>query len=172
MLLHYQIQIISKNKVSIKHFIKVFNKLLQNFNNITKYLKKKRKIKILTILKSPHVNKTAQEQFETRFYFSQINIRYSTKNLHLLIFLKKLKNYVFPDIKIKVKFLISYSSIRKTQTQLLNPNNFDFQGFYKKLPTNNINFFKDQKSYYLVNNNFKQTQYLLKIFDIYGNLIK
>jgi ribosomal protein S10 len=172
MLLHYQIQIISKNKVSIKNFVKVFNKLLQNFNNITKYLKKKRKIKILTILKSPHVNKTAQEQFETRLYFSQINIRYSTKNLHLLIFLKKLKNYVFPDIKIKIKFLISDSSIKKTQTQLLDPNNFDFQFFSKKLPTNNINFFRNQKSFYFKKNNFKQTQHLLKIFDIYGHLIK
>lgn len=172
MLLHYQIKIISKNRVSIKNFLKVFNKILHNFNNVTKYLKKKRKIKILTILKSPHVNKTAQEQFETRLYFSQINIRYSTKNLHLLIFLKKLKNYVFPDIKIKIKFLISDSLVKNTQTQLLNPNNFDFQFFNKKLITNNINFFRNQKYFYLKKNNFKQTNYLLKIFDIYGNLVK
>jgi len=169
MLLYYQIKIISKNKTSIKNFFKVFNKILQNFNNITKYLKKKRKIKILTILKSPHVNKTAQEQFETRLYSSQVNICYSSKSTPILIFLKKLKNYVFPDIKIKIKFLVNDLSLKKSQTQLLNPNNYYFRFFDKKIKNNNIKILRND-DYSL--NKYKQLQYLLKILDIYGDLIK
>jgi ribosomal protein S10 len=174
MLLNYYITIISKNKISIKIFFKVLNKVLQNFKNVKKCLKKKRKIKILTILKSPHVNKNAQEQFETRFYFSQINVRYSPKNLQFLIFLKKLKNYVFSDIKIKIEFLINKSLVKKTQTKLLNPNNFNLQFFNKKIKNSSIKKSKDQKynNCFKKNNRFKQIQYLLKIFDTYGNLIK
>lgn len=120
-MIQYHITIISKNKNSIKNFFKFFNQILKNLNKIKKYLKKKHKIKILTILKSPHVNKTAQEQFETRFYLSQITIYYSPKNLQLLIFLKKIKVYLFPDLKIKIKFSINNLSTTKNSIKNIKP---------------------------------------------------
>jgi len=172
-MIQYQITIISKNKNSLKNFFIFFNQILKNFNKIKKYLKKKHEVKILTILKSPHVNKTAQEQFETRLYISQIVIYYSPKNLQLLIFLKKFKIFLFPDIKIKIKFYINKSSIKKTQSELLNPNNFQLNFFEQQLKNQtlkNTKYYKT-KQYYKKMTMLKRTEALLKIFDTYGNSI-
>ena len=103
-MLHYYITIISKNKSSIKNFFIFFDQALNNFNTIKKHLKKKQKRKFLTILKSPHVNKVAQEQFEARLFSNQVSVYYSPKNLQLLILLKKIKTHIFPDVKIKIRF--------------------------------------------------------------------
>lgn len=170
-MIQYHFIIISKNKYSIKNFFIFFNYTLISFNIIKKYLKKIQKKKILTILKSPHVNKTAQEQFETKQFVSQITISYSPKNLQILIFLKKIKIYLFPDIKIKIKFTVDKSFIKKTQSKILNPDNYKLDFFNKQLKKNTKHYknkhFSIKKKYIL-----KQIEYFLKIFDIYGNLIR
>lgn len=170
----YHISITSKNKNSIKDFFLFLNKIFKNFNIVTKYLKKKKKKKVLTILKSPHVNKTAQEQFETRLFTSQITIYYSSKSLLFIIFLKKIKIYLFPDIKIKIKFTINKLLLKQTKLKSANPNNFKLNFFYNKLENKKLNYTKNyiNKFYNKKQTNLKQTQYLLQILDIYGNLIK
>ena len=52
--------------------------------------KKVVKKKVITVLKSPHVNKRAQEQFEFRFYRAQISL-FSYRYLLLLVFLRYVK---------------------------------------------------------------------------------
>lgn len=170
----YHITIVSKNKNSIKNFFIFFNQTLKNFNIIKKYLKKKKKKKILTILKSPHVNKTAQEQFEIRLFTSQITVYYSEKSLRFLIFLKKIKIYLFPDIKIKIKFTVNKSLVKQTQSKILNPDNFKFNFFYKTLKNKNLKNkdYQKNKQYNIKKGNLEQTKYLLQILDLYGNFIK
>lgn len=172
---HYYLTITSKNKSSLKNFFIFFDKSLNNFNIIKKYLKKTNKKKFLTILKSPHVNKAAQEQFETRLFSTQVNVYYSPKNLQFLIFLKKVKIYLFPDIKIKIKFNINKFILKKTQSKILNPDNFKLNFFNSQLYNKNLkktkqyktNLYEKQKFSYL-----KKTQLFLRVFDTYGNLIK
>nr|YP_009115283.1 ribosomal protein S10 [Berkeleya fennica]AJA05804.1 ribosomal protein S10 [Berkeleya fennica] len=83
----YHLIVQSRNRKSISTFFPFFLSSIQNlnFNIIQKYFEKKRKKKILTILKSPHVNKKAQEQFEFRYYSKQITL-HSTQNFKHLIF--------------------------------------------------------------------------------------
>ena len=82
----------SKNLKSIKKFLKFFDKVSMDFKLLSfkKTFNKLTKKKIITVLKSPHVNKSAQEQFEFSIYRCQINI-FSYKTLLLLMFLKYLK---------------------------------------------------------------------------------
>ena len=100
------IKLYSKNKESLKQFKKLIENINQKWKNITFSVKDtKKKRKRITILKSPHVNKTAQTQFQSIVYTS--NIRYfswdAKKNY---IVLKKIKNYMFPDIKIKTEQIV------------------------------------------------------------------
>ena len=68
-------------KKSLKKFLKFFLLKTRKINSciINKKFQKTYKKKVLSILKSPHVHKTAQEQFEIEIY----NRRkiYSLKNL-------------------------------------------------------------------------------------------
>lgn len=173
-MIQYHITIISKNKNSMKDFFIFLNKIFKNFNIITKYLKKKKNKKILTILKSPHVNKTAQEQFETRLFTNQITVYYSQKNLLFLIFLKKIKTYLFPDIKIKIKFTINKLLLEQTKLKAISPDNFKLNFFHQQLKNKKLKSIKNynNKLYSEKKINLKQTQYLLQILDTYGSLIK
>lgn len=82
-----QIKLKSLNKESItfyKFFIKkVFNSLNVNFKCVDLPNKKKR----ITLLKSPHVNKSAREQFQITMYKSLIKIedRIALNQLKLII---------------------------------------------------------------------------------------
>jgi ribosomal protein S10 len=103
------INIKSKNKNSLIFFFKIFNQ----FNNDKKlklnqglFLSQKKKHKkIFTILKSPHVNKTAQEQFEFILFSKKIKID-TFQVLKILIVLKKLQTTLFSDVIIKLDFII------------------------------------------------------------------
>ena len=64
--------------------------------------KKKLNKKIFTVLKSPHVNKTAQEQFEIKNYKSFLEI-YSYSSIFLLFLIKKISRKLCKDIDIEVK---------------------------------------------------------------------
>lgn len=76
--------------------------------------------KIFTVLKSPHVNKKAQEHFKLLKYKKKIKLS-SFKLNKLLILLKKMHENLFPEIHIKVKVILSNSDTKKN---LLDPNIF------------------------------------------------
>jgi ribosomal protein S10 len=147
------VTIVSNNFNSLQKFFLFFfyNKKI-NFNTIKKYFQKKKKKKTLTILKSPHVNKTAQEQFEYRIYSKQITI-YSPQGFQYLVFLKKVNTHLFPDVKIKTEFNMDYSM--EKQIEVLNPTNLK------------MNFFRRKN-----NRKLKlKAKKLIKTFDIYGELL-
>jgi ribosomal protein S10 len=176
---HYQIFISSKNQKSLEKFNEFFYNNLKNFIIINKYLKQKKHTKIITILKSPHVNKKAQEQFKFNIFFQTINVS-TPKNFKLLTYIKNIKSNLFLDIKIKLKLLINNNLTKKTYKTILNPINFNANLFYstknyknKKIKINK-NFllqknFDKLKNLSKTNSLIKITK-VLKIFDIYGEL--
>ena len=83
-------------------------------------MKKKKKIKKLTILKSPHENKTAQEQFESRVFLRQFNFCLSN-SLKYLVFSKKIKNTLFPDIVFKTQFVFNKQIDNCLKLNVFNP---------------------------------------------------
>jgi ribosomal protein S10 len=145
--MYFQIKILSKNKISIKKFLLFFYKNKQlKLNVIFKYFNQPRNKRIFSILKSPHVNKTAQEQFEYIITTKKINI-YSFKIIKFLIFIKKIQNKLFSDIKLEIKFLINKKLKKKIKKKIFNPNNFK------------------------INNKKLNIQKYLKIFDIFGETL-
>ena len=111
--MYLNIGIRSKNYNSLKSFVRIFKILTQTeelkLNKILKVFQKKRFKKIFTILRSPHVNKSAQEQFEYNLFAKHVNIK-SHQILKTLIILKKIKTISFSDIELKIKFIINTKS--------------------------------------------------------------
>ena len=72
------ITIKSKNKNSLENFLNVFYEFGNNnklkLNRAMFLSQRKKHNKIFTILKSPHVNKTAQEQFEFILFTKSIKV--------------------------------------------------------------------------------------------------
>ena len=104
------LQIKSKNQNSLKKFLKIFLKL-NNFKklklkNIFKLFLKKNHRTIFTILKSPHVNKVSQEQFEFNISFIQVNLT-GSQIFKLLMFLKKIQVITGFDVNINIKFVLN-----------------------------------------------------------------
>jgi len=58
------------------------------------------KIKKMTVLKSPHVNKKAREQFEIRTYHRLFILESKTKD-RILFYINKLKKYIPIGIQLK-----------------------------------------------------------------------
>ena len=165
-MIKYRIKIFSKNKQSIKFFFLILNKINQpKFYLFTEYKKQKTLIKKIIILKSPHVNKKAQSHFEYRI-FSKILTILSYDSIKFLIFLKKLKIKLFPEIKIK----INYYFFNKYNNNLLNFKNYIINSIkfkknifqklkYKKIKTKNTQLNSKSKIY-------------LNILDCYGELVQ
>jgi ribosomal protein S10 len=132
-------------------------------NGLLNYSQQKQKRKVFTALKSPHVNKTAQEQLEYRLFSKRINI-FSFQILKFLVLVKKIQMKLCPDIEIQIKFVLNNKIIKKTKLVSLNPDNYKINSlfFYKKKDIDSIN--RVQK--------FNKTQILsyLKLFDLYGEL--
>ena len=121
----FTINISSKNLKSLNRLLNflntenVFNNLKIKFPKILN--KNKNKKKVLTILKSPHVNKSAQEQFEHRFYKRNI-MCFTEQPFLFVLMLKYLKFKYVSDVMISVKF---------------SSNSFNSKNFLK----NNINYY-------------------------------
>jgi ribosomal protein S10 len=171
----FNVTITSRNKNSINDFLLFFNEdKLYNLNVIKKYFQKKIEKKKLTILKSPHVNKKAQEQFESRLFKKQLTIQ-TTKTLKYLIFLKRLGYDLFPDINIRLKYIINNEDVFKLGIKIFNPNYFKMNKYYN-LKDNNLNLqrlnpFK-RKPFLLKFSLVKKANYILKVFDLYGEFLK
>ena len=117
------LNVLSKNKNSFKNFLgfiyenNIFRKICLKKN----CFKKSKKIK-LTVLKSPHVNKTSQEQFEIKFYKKLLKIQI-LKSFYYLIFSKKLNNNLLSDVNFKY-FITNNKIDWYFKTQIFNLNNF------------------------------------------------
>jgi ribosomal protein S10 len=130
------IYIYSKNYNSINRFlIFVRNYLLFNdklkieikASEFPRRIKKKK----FTVLKSPHVNKIAQEQFEYYFCKKQIVLN-SYKSLFLLVILKKIRTKLFSDLNIKIKLNNDNFLLNSKILNHLNPNNYQVSNVEKK----------------------------------------
>ena len=95
----YTLLVYGKNKKTIDNFLIFLKKTpQQNFQ----ILKKQSKITRFSVLKSPHINKKAQEHFQ--FIQFCISLSFVTTQLKKkLLFLKKIKNQLFPDLKVVIK---------------------------------------------------------------------
>ena len=101
----YQIKLISKNEKSLKQFLKFWKKphaSIANSQQILDVSQRKSKRKRLAIIKSPHVNKKAQEHFQQKICSKTVKCS-SWEIRKSFILLKKMKNYIFPGVKIFIE---------------------------------------------------------------------
>ena len=129
---------------------------------------KHEKRKFVTILKSPHVNKTAQEQFEYRF-FSKHFLVFSLKPKIFFLLLKKLKNLSFSGIKLEVKGVFEKNITNKYILKLINPDNVVLQKPYLVQKTFKKDKTKNNISKLSINNLDLSKKYI-QLFDSYGEL--
>ena len=166
-----QIKLYSRNKESLKRFLKLLKKTNTKWKNATLISKSiKNKKKKTAVLKSPHVNKKAQTHFQ-QVVFSTL-IKYSTWQIKKdNILLKKIKNHIFSDIKIKIEQTTLTNKTRAVIKKELVPKRI----YYYK---NAKNFFGKQKQKLFLttfNNTFENKKTLLektlkffKVLDLYG----
>jgi ribosomal protein S10 len=152
------IKIESKNQISIKKFLKFFKETSNtNFKTIQKFFSKKEKKTFISILKSPHVNKSAQEQFEIRNHSAQITIQ-TNQPFKLLIVLKKIKINLFPDINIKLRLIFNKKVQKSFKQKFFNIDNFQPNQFSKI----------KNKKIIVETINFNSGSQILSLFDMYG----
>ena len=148
----FYIQISAKNKISLKKFLDFIAKI-KHPNLIISSFSKKKIRKFVTVLKSPHVNKTAQEQFEFRIYTHKLRVK-SLQSLKLLLTLKRIKKLSFPGVNLKIKSVFEKRKETKNVLASVTPEKLNIQFF-----TNN-NTSK--------NNRFKKIKKYLQVLDCYG----
>jgi len=167
----FYLKISCKDKRILKKFLYFFKKL-EFFPVLLKSFPKSEKRKFVTVLKSPHVNKTAQEQFEYRYYSRHFFIR-SFKPLTFFLFLKKLKNLSFPGINFEVKSFINRNKSHKHVLQIISPDNITFkkvQSHQKKrvkqdlAQATSVLFSKSEKPFLVLSKKYMQ------LFDLYGEV--
>lgn len=106
----FNIVIKSKNKNVLNSFVLFLSKYLTlGLKNVKKKFQAKTKIKRLVLLKSPHVNKKAQEHFESKLLKKQLLIKLQKCSI-FVVFLKKISNKTFPLINIQFKKIFKNSS--------------------------------------------------------------
>ena len=152
-----------------KTFLKNVNKTWKNFTFTIKD-KKKKKEKI-TVLKSPHVNKKAQTQFQSIIYSANIKC-FSSNIKKNYIILKKIKNHLFPDIKIKINQTIFNKKAKFLTNQLFLPK----RSYYYQKTKILINQQKHKKKLLTFDKQLGEKKKLLgktlqflKILDNFGN---
>ena len=153
------LKISSSNYNSLENFSKILVDKLHTIKNIKFSVsgmtnKKKTKNKF-TVLKSPHINKKAREQFEIRNYTKTLNI-YSYQTLLLLFVVKRIKIGSFSEIKLKINLKYNLSQLHKHLKSNFNLNN----SF-----SNKLSFERNQ---YKINNSIKN---YLKRLDIFGETV-
>lgn len=167
----------SKNKIFINYFLLIFNKYLY-YNPIflVKYIQKKLNIKIITLLRSPHVNKKSQEKFKTKIYNYFLKLK-AQKSLKCLFFLKILGNKVFSNINLKIKQSLNNKSLLQDNFNIVNINNFNIGMLvYKITKIKNfklkieLNFFK--KNSIICHTVSKKTNQLFTTLQLYCEFFK
>ena len=87
MITKYQLKIHSVNKTALTIYLKSLEQFLKKLNIFYSIVHLPSKKKHLTLLKSPHVNKSAREQFEIKTYktlITFVNLPNSTKLVQFL----------------------------------------------------------------------------------------
>ena len=161
----FYLKVSSKDKKILEKFTRVFTKM-KSLPIFVKPFPKHEKRKFVTILKSPHVNKTAQEQFEYRF-FSKHFLVFSVKPQIFFLLLKKLKNLSLAGIKLEVKGVFEKNITNKYILKLINPDNVVLQRPYSVQK----NFKKDKtknKVPKLFLNDSDLAKKYIQLFDSYG----
>jgi hypothetical protein len=98
------------------------------------------------------VDKTAQEQFEFRYYTKEFLVD-SPKLFTFFLTIKKIKNLSFPGLKLKVKGLLNLKKRNENSLKLADPDNVILR--LKK--SKNLSSLAFQKKY-------------VQLFDCYGEL--
>lgn len=162
----FYLKISCKDKRILKKFLRFFTKI-RFLPLFLKSFSKYEKRKVITVLKSPHVNKTAQEQFEYRLYSKDFLIQ-SFKPLTFFVLLKKLKNLSFPGLNLEVKGFLGKNKTQNQVLQIVDPDNITLKSgtfFYlKKRPLKKISYKKSYSSEL-----FFYKKYL-QLFDLYGEI--
>lgn len=166
------IKLYSKDKKSLKRFMQLLHKINSEWKNLKfGYTNIKKKRKKITILKSPHVNKKAQTQFQSITYGALIMFSaWEVKKNYIL--LKKIKNNLFPDVKIRVEQTVSAK-----RTKVLIKNQFlPKKVHYYSSAKTFLDKQKQKNKLLAFNNDIKNKKILLnktlqfiKILDHYGN---
>ena len=163
------VTVLSNNEKSLDNFLKLFRcnskKNQMGLIKIGRFLGTK---KIVTVLKSPHVNKTAQEQFEKKGFV--IKILLITNNCNkTIIELKKISHILFSDVQSKIKYLSSSFLNESLEISVLKSNNFKLN-YYDKTNTN-VSVLSKQKirKFYLKKKFFKIKNYI-NILNKYGKM--
>lgn len=106
--MHYiKLKVTSKNNESLLYLYNhLFSRtdLTCNFNVLKKKFKTATVKKRITLLKAPHINKSAQEHFEIRYYNEEYYIQV-TNYVKFLKYIKKLRDDKLVDTKFKISLL-------------------------------------------------------------------
>ena len=168
----YYLKIISKNEKSLKRFLHFFHKHLKTkFNIIQRSVSVQNKRKIITLLKSPHVNKTAQEHFEVRIFTKHFFIVSFSSQKHFII-LKKILNKLFQDISIRLEFTTDKFSKQENNKLTFYPDNFKV--FLHKHSKTNIKRYKRKdliEQFHSPKNYLFSLKKLLKTLSIFGEIL-
>jgi Ribosomal protein S10p/S20e len=106
MLFNLTIRLKSNNIKSFLLYLTVLYAVLNKLYIINKVLNKRNHLTVFALLKSPHVNKTAQQHFGFKFYNNSIQI--IVKDLvKLILWIKLLKSQLFTDISLSITYTIN-----------------------------------------------------------------
>ena len=160
----FYLKVSCKDKRILEKFIKIFTKIKSLPIFIKPFPKHKRR-KFITILKSPHVNKTAQEQFEYRF-FSKHFLIFSPKSRTLFLLLKRLKNLSFSGVKLEVKGMFYKGVAEKHMLKWINPDNIVLEKVY----LTQKDFKKGNRVSKFMPNQLDLSKKYIQSFDSYGEI--
>jgi ribosomal protein S10 len=163
----FYLKVSCKDKKILEKFTRVFTKI-KSLPIFIKPFPKHEKRKFITILKSPHVNKTAQEQFEYRF-FSKHFLVFSAKPQIFFLLLKKLKNLSFSGIKLEVKGILEKNISNKYILKLVNPDNIVLQKQYLVQKSFKKNKTVNKIAKLSINSSELAKKYI-QLFDSYGEI--
>lgn len=161
----------SKNKQSLSNFL-IFIYTILNDSLIDKLRKKNNKKKVITVLKSPHVNKSAQEQFEFRTFSVQFSLFFYGISTDIVV-LKNIKAKLFPDVKLRLKFSLINKNTWKTKLFDFHNWSLNFLGVIYSTQLLRSKKLKDfQRILYSTKKHalIKKTTNFLKLLDCYGEL--
>ena len=154
--MYFSLKIFSKNQQSIFKFLDFLSKIKRP-TVIFLNLPQRKKKNFLTVLKSPHINKTAQEQFEYKVFYKTLHL-WSPQYQYLFILLKKTIKTSLPEVQIQLHSLMSLNTEKKILLNSINPKNIN-AFFFQKLSLNSKLIRKKQI--------FKQ----INMFDGFGELV-
>lgn len=147
------------------------NDLYQFFESSTIRVKRQ----LTSILKSPHVNKTAQEQFEFKLIKKKMKVLFSNSYLYFYL-IKKIIESSVSDALIQIGSTIDGSlSDKLLLTYYFNPDKRYLNRIQKKLMiSSDISILPEsyKKQRYLTQKiksyDTKKTKKILQVFDVYG----